>query len=256
MADSGTYALIGAASVLGGMSRMTISGTVILLEACGNASYLLPLMLTFITARYVGNQYNSSLYDTQLQLRHYPFLDSDLPTIGLINYEEVSKIMASPVVTLREIESVRNVFDALRKTSHSGFPVTNGGRLTGFMLRKTLCSLLKLRAFSSYVNANSGNSHQLDLDAINNTVLASSSSSSSSSSHPVLQSSATIFYDTLERGEVAYEASLFPSFQTQAYLFGLIGYPHYPTIDSIQLLPEDKVRQTLAFFIFSLRSSL
>lgn len=45
VADSGTYALIGAAAVLGGMARMTIAGTVICLEACGNSVYLLPLMV-------------------------------------------------------------------------------------------------------------------------------------------------------------------------------------------------------------------
>lgn len=49
--DSGTYALIGAASLLGGMSRMTIAGTIIILEATGNPGLLLPLMITFAAAR-------------------------------------------------------------------------------------------------------------------------------------------------------------------------------------------------------------
>jgi H+/Cl- antiporter ClcA len=43
------------AAILGGMARMTIAGAVIMLEACGSTSYLLPLMLTFAAARYTGN---------------------------------------------------------------------------------------------------------------------------------------------------------------------------------------------------------
>ena len=41
----GTYALIGAASMLGGMTRMTISLVVILLETTNDIQYLLPIML-------------------------------------------------------------------------------------------------------------------------------------------------------------------------------------------------------------------
>ena len=45
---SGTFALIGAASFLGGVVRMTISLTVILIESTNEISYGLPLMLSLM----------------------------------------------------------------------------------------------------------------------------------------------------------------------------------------------------------------
>lgn len=150
VADSGTYALIGAAAVLGGMSRSTIAGTVIVLEACGNNGYILPLMLTFAAARYTGNAFNDSMYDMQIELKKMPFLEGTLRTAGLINYHPITEVMAQPAITLKEINSVRVVYDMLALTSHNGFPVvSDDGHLRGFILRKTLCGLLKLKAFSS-----------------------------------------------------------------------------------------------------------
>lgn len=45
---SGTYALIGAAAFLGGVVRMTISLTVILIESTNEISYGLPIMLVLM----------------------------------------------------------------------------------------------------------------------------------------------------------------------------------------------------------------
>lgn len=43
--DPGVYALVGATSMLGGVTRMTISLAVILVETTGNLRFLLPIML-------------------------------------------------------------------------------------------------------------------------------------------------------------------------------------------------------------------
>ena len=50
-ASPGCYALIGAAGMLGGVCRMTISITVIILECTDHMSYLLPISLTILAAK-------------------------------------------------------------------------------------------------------------------------------------------------------------------------------------------------------------
>lgn len=57
-AAPGVYALIGASAVLGGMTRMTISLALILLEATGNLYLLIPLGLSLMLSRWVGNFLN------------------------------------------------------------------------------------------------------------------------------------------------------------------------------------------------------
>ena len=150
VADSGTYALIGAAAVLGGMARMTIAGTIIVLEACGNITYLLPLMVTFAASRYAGNAINESMYDMQIHLKEMPFLEGSLHSLGMLNYMPISLIMAKPVCVLQEVERVKRVQELLLTTMHNGFPVVNKeGRLRGLILRKTLCGMLKQKAYST-----------------------------------------------------------------------------------------------------------
>ncbi|KAH9056090.1 hypothetical protein Ae201684P_021828 [Aphanomyces euteiches] len=75
----GTYALVGAAAVLGGVTRITISLTIILLEATGDLQYALPLMMTLMAARWVGNIFSEGLYEAQIQCRGIPFLDWNPP---------------------------------------------------------------------------------------------------------------------------------------------------------------------------------
>jgi chloride channel 7 len=151
-ADSGTYALMGAAAVLGGMARMTISLTVILLEATGDMQYVLPLMLTLMAARFTGNVFNEGLYDIHIHLKNIPFLEEEVPTIAE-RYEIVAgQVMSTDVKCLRPVERAGVVYDLLSSCNHNCFPIvdtTSGGTLYGTASRSMLCTLLKRRAFGS-----------------------------------------------------------------------------------------------------------
>lgn len=151
-ADSGTYALMGAAAVLGGMARMTISLTVILLEATGDMQYVLPLMLTLMAARFTGNVFNEGLYDIHIHLKHIPFLEPDVPSVAERNEIVAGQVMSTEVKCLRPVERAGVVYDLLRSCSHGTFPIVDtasGGTLYGTASRYMLCTLLQRRAFGS-----------------------------------------------------------------------------------------------------------
>jgi chloride channel 7 len=151
-ADSGTYALMGAAAVLGGMARMTISLTVILLEATGDMQYVLPLMLTLMSARFTGNVFNEGLYDIHIRLKNIPFLEPEVPPIAERNEIVAGQVMSTEVKCLRPVERAGVVYDLLRSCSHGTFPIVDtasGGTLYGTASRSMLCTLLQRRAFGS-----------------------------------------------------------------------------------------------------------
>ncbi|GMI01596.1 hypothetical protein TrVE_jg9812 [Triparma verrucosa] len=148
-ADSGSYALMGAAAVLGGMARMTISLTVILLEATGDMQYVLPLMLTLMCARFTGNVFNEGLYDIHIHLKRIPFLEQDAPEICEHHEIVANQVMSSDVKCIRPVERVGVIHDLLSSYGHSNFPIIDEhGTLYGTASRNMLCTLLKHRAFS------------------------------------------------------------------------------------------------------------
>jgi len=67
--DVGKYALIGAASQLGGVVRMTISLTVILIEATGDITFGLPLMICLLTAKWIGDYFTEVRYSKYLNVK-------------------------------------------------------------------------------------------------------------------------------------------------------------------------------------------
>lgn len=148
--DPGTYALMGAAAVLGGMARMTISLTIILLEATGNMQYVLSLMIILMSARFTGNLFNEGLYDIHIHLKKIHFLEADVPSIAEKREIDAAHAMSTNIKCLRPVERVGVVYNLLQSCSHNTFPIVDdatGGTLYGTISRSVLVTLLHYRAF-------------------------------------------------------------------------------------------------------------
>ncbi|KAJ3601567.1 hypothetical protein NHX12_032535 [Muraenolepis orangiensis] len=153
-ADPGKYALIGAAAQLGGIVRMTLSLTVIMIEATGNVTYGLPIMLVLMTAKLVGDYFEEGLYDIHIKLQSVPFVHSEPPATS--HWLTAREVMSSPVTSFSRIEKVGTIVDLLSNTStnHNGFPVVvnhaagdEPAKLCGLILRSQLIVLLKHKVF-------------------------------------------------------------------------------------------------------------
>jgi chloride channel 7 len=148
-AAPGIYALVMASAVLGGVSRMTISLALILLEATGNLSLLLPLSLSLFLSRWVGNVFNESIYHMHIHLHQIPFLEPQCPKEARVHDLRVCEIMATDPQFLRPVSNVGRIYELLLATRHHCFPLLEEGHTVfGSISRDTMCTLLFLKAFS------------------------------------------------------------------------------------------------------------
>lgn len=175
LANPGKYALIGAAAQLGGVVRMTISLTVILIEATGSIIFGLPLMITLLTAKWVGDFFNEGIYDMHIQLSGVPLLAWDPPPLSFI-LDAKEFMSKKKMVTLNPVESVRKIVRILRTTSHNGFPVVDPtpssgdqvthGRLKGLILRSQLIVMLQNKIFN--VNTDGWDNSKINMNMFRN----------------------------------------------------------------------------------------
>lgn len=69
--------MVGAAAVLSGVTRMTVSLVVIMFELTGSVNFIVPLMAAVMASKWVGDALGKKgIYDAHIELNGYPFLDS------------------------------------------------------------------------------------------------------------------------------------------------------------------------------------
>ncbi|KAG7984518.1 hypothetical protein I3843_04G164600 [Carya illinoinensis] len=149
--NHGLYAVLGAASLLGGSMRMTVSLCVIILELTNNLLLLPLIMVVLLVSKTVADGFNGSIYDLIMKAKGFPYLETHAEPY--MRQLSVGDVVRGPLQLFHGIEKVGNIVHVLRTTRHNGFPVIDEPPLSespilfGIILRAHLVTLLKKRAF-------------------------------------------------------------------------------------------------------------
>lgn len=133
----GFYAVIGASAMLGGVTRMTsthilrathltsaylrftVSVVVILFELTGALSHVLPIMISVMVAKWVGDAFGEEgIYSTWIAMRRYPWL-------APVEYKDKGEVAGEVMIPVGNLVVVRSGVNTLgdlgESTSHTSW---------------------------------------------------------------------------------------------------------------------------------------
>jgi chloride channel 3/4/5 len=100
----GIFAMVNAAAFLAGVSRMTVSLTVIMFELTGEADYIPPFMIAILTVKWVADALSSEgVYDLAQTVLAHPFLDPEHAASIVRDEGSLVEKLIPPAQTMREI---------------------------------------------------------------------------------------------------------------------------------------------------------
>jgi chloride channel 3/4/5 len=152
----GFYAVIGACAFLGGVTRMTVSLVVIMVELTGGLSYSVPLMCAALVSKLVGDALvHEGIYDAHIQLNNYPYLDVKTDFIDqttaadiLENKQEKTELIMLP----RDGLTLGELITIVRTHKYNGYPVVANREeisIIGFVLRRDLQLVIQQRTLTN-----------------------------------------------------------------------------------------------------------
>ena len=123
----GTYAIVGAAAALGGVTRMTVSIVVIMFELTGALTYVLPIMIAVMLSKWIGDIFGKrGIYESWIRFNEYPFLDNredrQPPNIPVSQVMTKVDELATITATSHTLQSLQ---DFLHTNQYRGFPIVD-----------------------------------------------------------------------------------------------------------------------------------
>mmetsp|Transcript_107697 Transcript_107697/g.347631 ORF Transcript_107697/g.347631 Transcript_107697/m.347631 type:complete len:769 (+) Transcript_107697:62-2368(+) len=120
--NPGIYAMIGAAAVLGGVCRVTISLVVIMFELTSGLQLIIPFMLAVLTAKWVGDWFTIGIYDYCILIRKYPYLHEP----DEVTFHTVAKQLMDEAIECVHANpgTLGQLLGFLKARKYGGYPLT------------------------------------------------------------------------------------------------------------------------------------
>lgn len=138
-----------AAAVLGGVTRMTISLTVVFFELTGAVTSVLSIMIAVMVSKFTGDFLaRDGIYESWIKLRSYPFLD---PKVEYRKDSVYARDVMTPVTSLVVLEqqkewTVGDLEEHIHLHEYRGYPVVQTEKnmlVCGYVLRNDLIEALR-----------------------------------------------------------------------------------------------------------------
>lgn len=140
----GMYGMLGAAALLGGVCRVTISLVVIMFELTGGLQLIVPFMVVCMIAKWVGDSFTQGIYDYIITIRKYPYLHEP-DEVSYNNFAE--DVMDEALVCMHpDAGTLGPLIQFLDEAKYSGYPLVRSAEdptLLGYVRKGPLSNYLK-----------------------------------------------------------------------------------------------------------------
>lgn len=115
--EPGVFAMVGAAAMLSGFTRLTVSLVVIMFELTGELTYVIPFMCSVITAKVVGDLFTPSIYEAHASLNGFANIEDPPTSVRLevlvadlaVHYPWERVLDVDEYMTFRELRELVNL---------------------------------------------------------------------------------------------------------------------------------------------------
>jgi len=134
------YSVIGAAAMLGGITRMTLSLAVIMMEVTGGLESIVPIMVGVVCSKWSGDAFGKKgLYIRLIELLGFPHVDTHAE-LELVQ-PGADCMTINPVCITTYGHTLQEIKDLLASEVYHGFPIIDNPHdrlVTGFIARSDL----------------------------------------------------------------------------------------------------------------------